>query len=108
MKKFLPFLIVITFFMFLASCNEEGTVTTDTVAYQAVEPTYPNGTDLNVGGDGSTDGSSTGGDTGGTTGGTTGGSTGGGTGGSAPTGTPEVATTGTVNNVVFASGYSVP
>ena len=31
-----------------------------------------------------------------------------GQGGSAPTGTPEVATTGTVNNVVFASGYSVP
>ena len=31
-----------------------------------------------------------------------------GQGGSAPTGTPEVATSGTVNNVVFASGYSVP
>ena len=70
--------------MFLLSCSEDASVTTDTVTYQAVEPTYPNGTDLNVGGDGdgSTDGGSTGGDTGGTTGGTTGGSTGGDTGGS--------------------------
>ena len=81
MKKFLPFLIVISVMAFLiVSCNEESSVTYDTVPYQQVTPTYPEGDNVNVGGGTDT------GSTGGTDGGTTGGSTGGGdTGGSTGT-----------------------
>ena len=70
--------------IFAASGGESDSVTYDTTpVYNEVIPTYPEGTDLNAGGDTSgTDGGSTGGDTGGTDGGSTGGSTGGDTGGS--------------------------
>ena len=57
MKKFLPYLIVISIVTFLISCNESGSVSYDSTPYQSVTPTYPNGDNVNVGGgtDGGTD-----------------------------------------------------
>ena len=61
MKKILPFLIVIGMAIaFLYACGETDSVTYDTTPVQTITPTYPNGTDINVGGSGE-----------GTTGGTT-------------------------------------
>ena len=56
MKKFLPFLIVISMMAFLFACNEEGSVAYDSTPYQSVTPTYTGGGDESVDVGGGTNG----------------------------------------------------